>query len=369
MLRSFPHESQTQNISEYVDIGQIQRESTEHLPSKVSNQELSPPEPWERLARALANSTALDSKALEEVDQITRTYWGLRRSLGYRNVLPGLLGHLEAIIRLLESSQSPTSCRSLSASASEVAQYIGAIYFDMQNYIPACAYYVVATKSAEEAENATLQATSLGRKSSLFVYSGRPREAVPILERAQQIATHHSPAATLAWLAAIKAEAYAHLHEENACLESLKQSEDLLQHASDKGNQHGIQFDYPKMVGYKGVCFLYLEQANAALELLEEGTKLTGMLSPRQQAIMLTDKAEAYRQQCKIEEACSCALNALEIGNQTKSYLVLHRLHKVLSSMEHWKDLQTVKKFARQMTLKAKVIQSPVLLLEKSTHD
>ena len=123
------------------------------------------------------------------------------------------------------------------------------------------------------------------------------------------------------------------------------------------------------MVGYKGVCFLYLEQANAALELLEEGTKLTGMLSPRQQAIMLTDKAEAYRQQCKIEEACSCALNALEIGNQTKSYLVLHRLHKVLSSMEHWKDLQTVKKFARQMTLKAKVIQSPVLLLEKSTHD
>jgi hypothetical protein len=117
-------------------------------------------------------------------------------------VLPGLLGHLEAIIQLLEIPQPPTAHCNLRASASEVAQYIGAIYFDMQDYILVCSYYEVATKAAEEAESTTLQATSLGRKSSLFIYSDNSREAVLTLEKAQHIATDHCSATILAWLAA-----------------------------------------------------------------------------------------------------------------------------------------------------------------------
>jgi tetratricopeptide (TPR) repeat protein len=341
----------------------------EHSVSAESYQVLSSSHLYERLARALAVPSALDETAIEELHQVARTYWHLRRHIGYRHVLPGLLGHLEGVIRLLETPQSPMVYRHLRACASEVAQYIGALYFDIQDYISAHSYYEVATQAAEEAENTTLQATSLGRKSSLFIYSGNSHKAVLILEKAQKIAASRSSVTTLAWLAALQAEAYAHVHNKDACLKSLKVSEDLLQHAPCDADQYEIPFDYLRLAGYKGVCFLRLGQPGRALEILKEGENVSATLSFRQQAIILADKADAYEQQGKIEEACDCALQALHIGDQ-KSYLLLHRLQKVLTNMEPWSNLQAVNNFARQMALEleAKVIHYLPLAAEESAH-
>ena len=341
----------------------------EHALSTVSYQPLPSSRPYERLTRVLASASIINDKTIEEMNQITRTYWHLRRSIGYRHILSGLLGHLDGFIQLLEIPQSPTVYRHLRASVSEVAQYIGAIYFDIQDYLSARSYYEVAMKAAEEAENRTLQATSLGRKSSLFIYSGNSQEAIFILEKAHQIATNHSPAPICAWLAALKAEAYAHVKNVDACLKSLKVSEDLLQQASCERDQYEIQFDYPRFVGYKGVCFLHLGQPSTALEMLKEGENSSATLSFRQQAIILADTADAYRQQGKIEEACDSALHALYIGDPTQSYLLMHRLQNVLTNMEPWSNLHAVKNFARQMSLKIKSIQNlPVVAEESMRH-
>jgi transcriptional regulator with XRE-family HTH domain len=325
-------------------------------PSPLSSNNLLQPPLWERLSRILVKSSTIDEEGFKGLDQITKTYWRLRTTLGYRSLLQGFLGHLETVTRLLHGSQSPIAHKRLCVVASEIAQFIGAIYFDMNDYITARAYYNVSIETAQEGGNHTLWATALGRMASLPTYSNYPREALPLLYEAQQVATDHSSASVLAWLASVEAEAYAHLHNEEACLRSLAHSEHFLKHLVKEEDPYSIKFDYSRFVGYKGVCYLRLKQPELAITALTEGMNLTNSLSPRQLSIIIADVAEAYRQQGQIEEACKLAIQALKMTDQTKSCLVLQRLRKIRLNLEPCKTLQSVEEFDAHMRLQTEAI-------------
>jgi len=308
---------------------------------------------WERLSRALTKSSCLDETALLHLAQIPKQYWQMRTTIGYRFLLSGLQGHLETVTKLLQISQPPTIHQHLCIIASETAQYLGAIFFDMKDHPSARAYYHVSIEAAQEANDYSLWAVGLGRMSSLPIYSDLPQKALPHLRQAQDLASRHDVATTRAWLASVEAEAQANLHDESACLRALKQSEHFLGLSAAGDTPHEVRFDYPRFLGYKGVCFLRLEQPDEALEALNEGAKLIDSTSVRQQSIILVDSAAAYAQKAEVEVACERAIQALTLTDQTKSELVLLRLRDFRRIVKKWETASYVKEFDEQMALRS----------------
>lgn len=322
----------------------------------ASSAELLEPPLWERLSKALTQPSRVDTQSLQGLEHITKSYWQLRSSLGYRSFLKGFHGHLETVEQLLQYTQPPTVHKHLCTIASEIAQRIGAIYFDMNNYSVAMSYYKVSIEAAREADNHILWAVGLGRMSSLPIYSNNPHDAVPLLQEAQKVAVKHSPPQIAAWLASVEAEAQAHLQNKQSCNQLLGQAEHVLEHAGQDGNLHEVKFDYSRLVGYKGVCYLRLQMTNEALSALNEGAKLIDLSSVRQRSIILADSAAAYAQMGEIEAACTHAAQAIELNSLTKSSLVLQRIHQVRVAMQPWKETGTVKDFDAQMMLHTTLI-------------
>lgn len=322
----------------------------------TSSTKLIDPPLLERLSKTLAKPYRVDNQALQGLEHITKSYWQLRSSLGYSSLLKGFLGHLETVEQLLRFANPPAVHNHLCAIASEIAQHIGAIYFDMSNYPLAKSYYKVSIEAAKEASNHALWAVGLGRMSSLPIYSNNPHEAIPLLQEAQEIAIRHSPPQINAWLTSVEAEAQANLHNGSSCIQLLRRAERVLESVAQDASQHEVKFDYSRLVGYKGTCYLHLQKTKEALSALEEGMKLIDASSVRQRSIIIADAAVAYAQMGEIEAVCSSATQALELNRLTKSNLVLQRLQKVRAVMRPWEVTGVVKEFDAQMTLHATLL-------------
>jgi tetratricopeptide (TPR) repeat protein len=307
---------------------------------------------WERLSRVLERSSRIDTAGLNGLEQITKDYWKLRTSIGYRSLLHGFSGHLETVIQLLQCPQAPSSRERLCTIASEITQHIGAIYFDMNDYATAQEYYNVSIETAQEAENYTLWAIGLVRMSSLPIYSKRPQEALPLLQAAKRLAVTHSSSTILAWIASMEAEAHANLHDEHACLEVLTQAESLVGQLKREEDPYGIKFDYARFIGYRGVCHLRLQQPEDAISALQEGNNLTTTLSARQRSIIVADSAAAYNQQGEVEEASRLLIQALTMTDRTKSLLATQRILDIRRDMMQWGISQSVKELDNQLALR-----------------
>lgn len=307
---------------------------------------------WERLSKTLAKSSQVDETVLRHLEQITKSYWQMRTNIGYRHLLSGFLGHLETVTQLLRRSQPPTVHTRLCAIASEIAQHLGAIFFDMKVYVPAQEYYKVSIEAAQEANDYTLWAVGLGRMSSLPIYSNQPQEALPLLQEAQHLAAQHSTATIRAWLACIEAEAQANLRDKSACLHALGQAERIIGQAEIGESSHEVRFDYARFLGYKGICYLRLQQPGEALVTLNEAAKRIDPTSLRQQSIIIVDSAAAYALQGEIEEAYKQAIKALMITDQTNSQLVLQRLRDFRRGVKVSETSSYVKEFDEQMALR-----------------
>lgn len=303
---------------------------------------------WERFSRTLERSLQVDTHTLTGLQQITNSYWSLRTSIGYKHMLFALLGHFETIHQLLGSLQRNSAYQHLCAIASETAQCIGAVYFDMDDQTNALAYYKSSIVAAKEANNPLLWSTGLGRMSSVLISHGNCKGALPLLQEAEKFASAQNKPGLLAWLFSMEAEALSNVQEEQQCLHALKKAENALarrveEHADD------MRFDTARLVGYTGTCYLRLCQPKEAIATFDEINNPTRALSPRQTSIVLSDVAAAYAQQKEIEEACNYAVQALEINQRIQSSLVLKRLHAIYHAMEYWHALHCVKNFEEQM--------------------
>ncbi|QBD76032.1 XRE family transcriptional regulator [Ktedonosporobacter rubrisoli] len=305
----------------------------------------------ERLSKALAKPASIDSQVLQGLEYITNSYWQLRSGLGYSSLIKGFLGHLGTVEQLLKHAYSPSVHVHLCSIVSEIAQCIGAIYFDMSNYSLAKPYYKVSIEAAREANNHILWVISLGRMSSLPIYNNKSHEAIPFLQEAQRVAIFHSSPQVKAWLASLEAEAQANLHNRAYCMQLLGHAERALENVKQEESPFDVKFDYARLAGYKGICYLYLQKPKEALEALNESVKSIDSIAVRQRSIITADIAAAYTQMEEIPAACSSASQALELNRSTKSSLVLQRLRKVRTSMRPWEATQIVKDFDAQMLL------------------
>src|SRR5579883_47558 len=157
--------------------------------------------------------------AIDELEHMTESFWRLCANTSL-DLLGNLLEHLRTIIQLLKQVQTRDALQRLCSLAGEAAQILGKTLFDLHEYTLAWSYYTFSLKAAQAAFNHDLWAVGLGRMSLLLIYWHQPREALPLLQEAQQL-TVQSPR-VVCWLTAVQAEVYAHLGDADACDAALK---------------------------------------------------------------------------------------------------------------------------------------------------
>ena len=319
-------------------------------PSLQSSHDISQTLLWEKLARTLKGNIKVDDDTLIELRHINKSYWSLRKSLGYRSILNVFMSHLEMLQFLLKDQQSTHVHQQLCTLISQALQFIGAIYFDMRNFSIAASYYKMSIVAAKEENSYTLVATGLGRMSSLPIYNRNPADALPLLKDAQRQAHREGSTALLAWLYALQAEALANIQEKHTCLQALENAERSIEQAEQEDIKNA-NFDYARLMGYKGTCFLHLHQPEEALTTLNKIGDKTKLLPPRQESIIITDMANACVQKKEIEKACAYMVNALTTTQQIKSLLVLERLEATYQLMKPWHSLSIVKDIEEHMNL------------------
>ena len=174
---------------------------------------LSPYARWP-VGESESSSLTLINTTIDDLEGITERYWRLCANTSL-DLLGNVIEHFRTIIHLLQQGQARDAVQRLCSLAGESAQILGKTLFDLQEYTLAWSYYTFSLKAAQAACNQELWAVGLGRMSLLLIYWNQPHEALPLLQEAQQLAVQNPRIAC--WLAAVRAEVYAHLGDAEAC--------------------------------------------------------------------------------------------------------------------------------------------------------
>jgi len=159
------------------------------------------------------------------------------------------------------------------------------------------------------------------------------------------------------WLAAIEAEVQAALRNQAACLKALDQAE-RVEDENALQDSYLIRFDRVLLKGYQGACFrrlfdpddahsiIYLEKAE---KVVQDSITLLDPALKQRLPTFLTDLADIYLKEGKIELACEYATQAAVNAAQIRLQKVVERLHKFRFDLEPWKNTQYVKHFDEQL--------------------
>ncbi len=306
---------------------------------------LSPYARWP-ISEGERSSFTFINTAIEELERITESFWRLCANTSL-DLLGNLVEHFRTIIQLLKQVQARDAVQRLCSLAGEIAQILGKTLFDLHEYALAWSYYTFSLKAAQAAFNQRLWAVGLGRMSLLLIYWNQPREALPLLQEAQQL-TVQSPRIEC-WLAAVKAEVFAHLGDSDACDAALNIAKTLAAHTSLGEDRYATGFNPSRLAGYEGACFVRLRQPDRALPALQQALALLDPQAIRRQSTLFTDIGIAHAQQGNVQHACKFAIQALAITTQTKSLSVLERVRQVWKELEAWKDTEEVKDLERHL--------------------
>lgn len=318
--------------------------------------ELLNPDAWERLSQTISRPTYIDEAVLADLATITQSYWRLRANTSSSDLLNGVLGHFQTTVQMLRTTPATPTADRLCSLAGEIAQVIGQMLFDMQDYATAWTYYKFSLNAAEEATNEVLHTVGLARLSLLLAASGQYQRSIVLLQKAQQGAAQQ--ARIRCWLAVVEAEVQAQLHNVDDCLQGLDLAQQIATSHPFEEDSYATGLNLARLASYKGACLVHLQRPEEALVALQEAEALLDPLAIRRQSRLLTERATAHVQQHEIEEACRLAHQALAMTMQTKSMSVLQRVRRLREHLNAWESLPVVKGIDEHITTTFAVITS-----------
>jgi len=238
---------------------------------------------------------------------------------------PAVAEHISYLHQALEESRTAASQRRLYALAGEVYQLAGEILFDGNRYSDSTATYLVAAAASREAGDFDLWASALVRHALADLHAGRLNEAATVLETAGRLAVRgNGELATRYWVADVKAEVFAKLGDETACLRALEEAERVEVLPAGRSNGSWMRFDGDRLAEQRGTCYVQLGQLGLAEAALTEA--LEGDLSLRRKASVLADLASLEAQRHDIEGFAERTSAVLELARTTGSGYVWGKL-------------------------------------------
>jgi hypothetical protein len=267
-------------------------------------------------------------------------------------LLSYVLEHLQKIVTFLERSMLPTEREQLCSIASNTAQLIGHLLFDLNDYTHARQFHKAAIQAAQEASNPGLEAVAWGRISFTWTYNGQPDKALACVQRARHLAVEKTTSTVQAYLASVEAEIQAILGNRNACLKALGDAEAVDSYPQSGEDNYWLRFDHSRLAGYQGTCFRRLYDpkdattfsflVDAQTALRDALARLTSPMAQRRPTLLI-DLAGTYTQQGDCERACQLAIEAATTIGQIKSKAAMKRLLNLRLDLEMWHSTQYVK--------------------------
>jgi DNA-binding SARP family transcriptional activator len=304
-------------------------------------------------SQAVTKPTNIDETTLKYLEMRTQHYWQDRHSavVASSELLSYVKEHLQKILSFLDRSLLPGERLQLCAAASNTAQLIGHLLFDLNEYSHARAFQQAAIQGAQEAGNLGLEAVAWGRMSFTWTYSGQTNKALPCIQRARFLAAEKTTTTVQAYLASVEAEIQAILGDRAACLKALDDAASIESYPQNEEENYWLRFDHSRLAGYQGICFrrLYHPEDTDTFSFLTDAQKALksalGRLTPsmiQRRSTLLIDLAGTYTQQREYEMACELAIQAVAIIQLTKSKAAVKRLLHLRQDLGMWDNTPCV---------------------------
>jgi tetratricopeptide (TPR) repeat protein len=283
------------------------------------------------------------STVTKVVGSVTGQYRRLEGATPASQLIVPVTGHLQFAKQFLSAEDSAEN-RNLAAALSEASGFAAWLSFDLHDHSAAKAHYSDAIQYAERAHSNVLAAYMLGSMSYWAAGVGNVGEAVRLLGQAKRLEIS-SPVGA-AWLATIEATVQAAANDAKAALVAIQQAE----RAPVAGPSWPwlTPFDAAKIAGYRGACHLRLNQPADAQRALDAAIS-AARPGPKAHALLLSDLADAYLRQHKVDACCQCMSQAFDIGLNKRSEKILHRVRVLRRQLDRWKTARPVRELDAQL--------------------
>jgi transcriptional regulator with XRE-family HTH domain len=271
------------------------------------------PEPWERLARALARPGPVDVETVDHLERVTVALQSLGPTRVSSHLILGpVTGHLDAITVLLHGSPPPSLRSRLCSLAGETSGFAGWLRWNMDDPAGAASYFSAALVAAREADDRALAAYLIGSAACQPPYREAPQRR---LAQLHAISWSAATPSTQVWLAAKEADAHALLGDADGCLRALERAEAALDRKPGEDGSRRPRFnviDRTWLDGERGASLAKLGRTADARAVLQPVLARLGPSSERDWLWLCTALASTYVQDEEPEEACLVAGVALE---------------------------------------------------------
>ncbi len=292
----------------------------------------------------------VDTALLEDLETLTNAYRRLDYRTGASHVFEDTVRHLHRVASLADGTHPEPLRRRLVLALGDVAQLAGWLAIDTQQYTVAWSYCRTALDAAREAEDASLHAYVLGQMSYVYLHAGQGREALGLLEAAQQASRQGAVPVVRSWIAEATGEAHALVGETTAGTQALHDAETLFDRVRPEHTPPWLGFfnDASHAARLKGRCLMRLRQPGAAEASLRDALELLPSTFVRERSGTLVDLATVHVHQGEIEQACHVARQALTSARRTGSHRNIHRPRTLRGRLHAWTHLQEVHDLDRE---------------------
>ncbi len=289
---------------------------------------------------------------LEAAMSITDHYRLVLDSHPANDLMAPVLGHLQSVSQLLDSSLPGVTYNKLATAVSEAAGFVSRLAFDLNDDDGGWSYHHIAVAHAERAENRVLQAYHFAGMSLRAGIQHDGQQAVQLAERANSLVPQKVSPGLRAWFAAREASAYSRLGDQSAALHALDQAEGFAGRA-DSGETPWPwthPFGHGGLDGYRGAIAARLKLPEMALPALQAalGTQNPGHVD-KYRALVLGDLAMGHLPAGEVEEAVRLTGEAFDIGARLGSYRVVQRVREVRSFLRPYRDVAAVRDLDERM--------------------
>jgi transcriptional regulator with XRE-family HTH domain len=311
-------------------------------------------EPWQRLTAALRGTIHVDTTTVTNLERVTVGLERLEAHMSPTALVGAVIGHLDAIARLLRVPMRIQLRQHLCSVAAETSALAGWLTWDLDTPTTAAAYFRAGLDAADDASDRAIGAYLVGGLCVQPSYREQPEIRLRNLDGSTLgFAQADASPATRSWMACLEAEAHVMAGDERAVLTALDRAETILERASgDDPIQRRPRvsfFDYARLLGERGVAMARLGRAEPAQAILTDAMASLDPAMTKIRPRLLAELASSAIQRGDLETACRYASDALIMAADLQVQPNLQDVYRIRRDLNPWADTTPVRALDRQL--------------------
>lgn len=311
-------------------------------------------EPWQRLTAALRGTTRVDPTVAINLERVTVGLERLEAHMSPTALVGAVIGHLDAIARLLRVPMAIRLRQHLCSVAAETSALGGWLTWDLDTPTTAAAYFRAGLDAADDASDRAIGAYLVGGLCVQPSYREQPEIRLRNLDGSTLgYAQADASPATRSWMACLEAEAHVMAGDERGALTALDRAETIFEYASgDDPTQRRPRvgfFDQARLLGERGVALARLGRAEPAQVILTDAMASLDPAMTKIRPRLLAELASCAIQRGDVDTACRHASDALIMAADLRVQPNLQDVYRIRRDLNRWADTTPVRDLDRQL--------------------